>query len=148
LACSIEMMLSFQHLRTFFQLFHSATGVESNPWSRPVWTGDQGNATSISCGVHKIYCNGQWKVRATSSVAVLQHELLSAGSEKKGGVGVWSFFRLTPEAAMRPTLALHTALVSPSSTRHSLPDRPHRTSLSHPTYSLTASVGLIVPAVR
>jgi hypothetical protein len=73
------------------------------------------------------------------------------GAKEKGGVGVWSFLRLTPEAAMRPALALHTALVSlvsPSSTRHSLPDRPHRTSLSHPTNSLTASVGLIVPAVR
>ena len=101
----------------------------------------QGNASSSDCGVHKIVCNGQWKQERHKLVCCLTPKSLFPsflqGAKEKGAreaVGV-EFAPEMPEARQRPALAPHTALsilhLPPAAVGHSVPDLPHRTSLSH-----------------
>jgi hypothetical protein len=139
LACSIGLIVHLQQLLAFFLPFHSVTDVKRKPWFRPFRTGDQGNATSSVCGVHKMVCNGQWKQGATSSVVVLQHELVplvSAGSKRKGrrsvcGVSSEDALGLNETYLSAAYRLEHFSIFHASAFGHFLPDYPHRTSLSH-----------------
>jgi hypothetical protein len=73
--------------------------------------------------VHTIVRNGQWEQDATSRLLSYNTSLLPSflqGAKEKGGCPC-GVAPNVPEATMRPALALHTALDSPSSTSRRWP---------------------------